>query len=292
MSSMSGVKSFLRLCFSAFFSILGGCWLIIEIVNTIFPNKVPIVGNPHFLLVPSLILSIIYIVPVTFCITYRVDGHDKIIKIRLGNILRKKNGTIVIGTNDGLSTDLELVGSGSLQAQVTKLIGQEAIADQFSEAKKNSAISEDGKYPYGLCFEGRAVRDKKVRFWTPSQKPYSFLYIIMSSLTAGQNANTTKEQLTQAIKQMFVETRKLKLKDATIYCPLLGTGTANVDLPKQEVAKILISQYIAHCSENGCNIKSFIICINWRDLQHIKLNDLRRTCEQMVVTCSNCPRER
>ncbi|MGE4274210.1 MAG: macro domain-containing protein [Desulfitobacterium sp.] len=286
---MNGVKSFLRLCFSTFFSILGGCWLIIEIVNTIFPNKVPIVGNPHFLLVPSLILSIIYIVPVTFCITYRVDGHDKIIKIRIGNILHKKNGTLVVGTNDSLSTDLDLVGSGSLQAQVTKLIGQEAIENQFSEAKRNFNVSQDGRYSFGLCFEGRAVRDKKVRF---CKKPYSFLYIIMSSLTAGQNANTTKEQLTRAIKQMFVQTSKLNIKDATIYCPLLGTGTANVDLPKQTVAEILISQYIAHCRENGCNIKSFIICIHWKDLQHIKLNDLRRTCEQMVVTCSNCPRER
>ena len=88
---MNGVKTLLKLCIQTFLSIVGGCWLAIEIINTIFPDKVPMEGNPHYLLIPSVFISAIYIGWMTFYITCRVGDFDRTISIRLGNILRQKD---------------------------------------------------------------------------------------------------------------------------------------------------------------------------------------------------------
>ena len=216
-------------------SIIGAIWTAKEISTGLFPGISilnAVFGDIRTFIYPAVlggIARMLYLLHCEIFPTYKFD--DKIIRVRIGNILKKKKGNIIIGSNEQLKTSAEEIGSQSIHKQLLeKKAGNQAEIEKIFAKYKNSAHSKSG------FFQGE-VGGKAI------------IFLVMSTLDQPQIATTTKRKMSQSIRELFSRQSELQIQNSTVFCPLLGTGEAGINLSKDEVITMIIGMFIDSCRQ-------------------------------------------
>src|SRR5699024_108585 len=99
-------------------------------------------------------------------------------------------------------------------------------------------------------------------------------------------------KMSQSIRELFSRQSELQIQNSTVFCPLLGTGEAGINLSKDEVITMIIGMFIDCCrrrtQEESDRIKRLNIVVYWKDFWKINWSELNRSLHICVEECRNC----
>lgn len=259
-------------------SILGSIWSAIQILDEFC-------GKYHFwmrwsnciwiLIVPSVIggfMRAIYLLKNNFFPTYKLS--DKTIRVRIGDILDKSKGNIIVGINAQLETDEQLIAPSSIHAQLLKEkdTNQRELEKVFEKHKKSEDFTEG--------FFQETIGGKKV------------IFLIMSCLSAPGVAYTSVELVKEKLYSLFSHQQKLHIENNTVFCPLLGTGETGIYLSKEDAVLMIVKIFLRHCKVMDQNstdkIKHLQIIVCKKDSLNIDWIRLNMKLKGMIEKCNQC----
>lgn len=263
--------------FRFIFEVIGGLWTIIEIMEKCLPDMLitqMAVGNMKVILYPALLCGvgkIIYIVRTELFPTYKFG--EKQVKICCGDILKKKDGTIVIGVNEQLKTKRHEVEEHSIHAQFIKKYGTKDIGEIFDN---------HGAFPDA----------EKQKAFAGKVNGRSLIFLKMSDLEEDGIPTTTVTRLKDSVRELFENQASLKVVNGTVYCPLLGTGASGGSMERAEVIQLLAREFlrVQPClKEDGTDrIKTLVIVIYKKDFVRLDWISLKEELDSMFSACPGC----
>lgn len=269
-------------------SAIGAAWSALDIMENFLLQLEDVQLKKDIILFVAgcaAVLCLIHYIYLLLFFTCDLGIADTSIKIRYGNILKKKNGTVVIGINQELKTDKNEIGRNSIHYQIVDANLVPNIKELFKKEKNRLEKNENGNQiaPMGTSFS-----------WNGDNKHY--LFLVMSRLLRDQTPQATREDIQTAIKTLFNQQETLDIEKGNLYIPLVGTGEAGVRISRNESIKMIVSEYIAsHAREDQKNpnhIKVLEIVIYWRDiLKYGVLTDFIHTqneIRKMIELCGQC----
>lgn len=267
-------------------SAIGITWTIIDLVNNLCDTPLNVDEEKKIILAVALvsaILILLYYVFKSMFFTCKLEKRDIEIRVRVGNILRKRKGTIVVGINKALSTNPDKIGKGSIHEQLLIKYPDNELINAFAEEERK--LIEEGKNAsMGYFFK-----------WSKGKQ--DFLFLVMSDLEHSQAPSTQREDIQLALQLLFNNQKKLPILNGHLYLPLLGTGASAVRMPRTSVMELIINEYIVararSDNQNPNRIKTLEIVIFWKDLfRGNVLSDwgtFRENVMSMVRACDSCP---
>lgn len=266
-------------------SFIGTTWAIIGIVEHLF------IGTPSAELLQIekwILLSVgfatlllhIFIDFLKFVFfSYKTESGMNI-QIRVGNILKKTNGSILVGINSQLNTDPAQIGANSIHRQLIDKIGREKVEKAFAEKKATLASANA---PMGDTFP---IKDDS----------QLFQLLVMSELSSTGSPSTNNQNLYLALSSLFMNQCNLEVLNKRMYIPLIGTGDADCQLSHADGAKLIAKAFILSKEQVNENkpwrIRTLVITIYWKDFftcgvlsQWGRLGDEIKMIEK---TCRNC----
>lgn len=254
-------------------TMLGLVWGVEEIAIHFFGDiewVKKFTDNVITILIPAIIMMIcklIHILVKEFRIKCSFDSTKIIIEI--GNLLNKKNGTILVGVNNQFKTKKSEIVKGSIHSQVVERYGERKMGKIFEYAQEKSE-------PYIEAELGGK----------------EFVFLCMSDITNDGAASSTEEQVKTAVKWLFENQRVIKVDKNVLYMPLLGTGGGGLNLSLQDTVKLIVEQYLAFMkqsdSESISKIDTLHIVVCLKDANKIEWDDLRKWIEHKRNYCYNC----
>ena len=281
-SSMKQIMHWVSLLIKNGFIILGGWWTLIQILNNQHIDVPPVIAAPWNVLYVTIFCTIaIYFLPLFSVL--RMHNSDRELCIRPGNILRKRNSSIVIGINDTLSCDLNDIGEHSIHHQLLKLDVDDKIKQCFNDQKtsdKQTAASEQNasgetkKWKYGYLFTCDV-----------SRKNQSFVFLVMSSLHKPGTVLTNPRDLQKSITQLFQSENDYVIKRGHLVIPLIGTGSAGVEMTKHDVIKMIACTYCSRTPGDCHGITRLTIKIQWRDYLKMNIHSIIKELKWIAENC-------
>ena len=259
--SEDGVKTF--------FAVLGGIWLIFEIMDSFKVFKYD--DLPKYTIYLLLLLSLCIVVitrrPITK-IKYKLAGNDLSIEVKIGNLFDQK-GQKVISTNTTFDTDIAngIIALNSLQGQFTQTYFSQNIGNLdniINDALINASYTEYQKVA------GKTRKYKMgttVRVNIVNEVYYLFA---MSDLNYDNNAHTTLENVISATESLFSFIAQ-KGENTDIIVPLFGTGRGRINANRKRVIA-RISQAFIKASEQQHFSNKIIIIIHPNDAANFQIN--------------------
>lgn len=250
------------------FSAVGACWTFFEITDHYIPKVGQLLkGNIGIMIfVFAVSASATFLRGVWVSVTCTI-GETKI-TIKPGNIIRKKDGSIVVGINNQRKTGLKELAENSIHWQLVKKYGENKFKELF---RKANVI-------------------QKVLFKETIDNKH-FIFLCMSDVENGI-ARTTKQQLEGALKILFENQDQFDVFNKRIYFPILGTGGGGIGLSKQDTIKLEISLFLDHLrkktAESIERIDELNIIVYWKDINQIDWEELETWLEMYKSYCMDC----
>lgn len=279
---MRKIINFIKKYGSISMSMMGLVWSLLEIFRYFFPDLISISVERKIMFFAAIIgpiANMLYGFLELLFFRCKIS-EDAEIKISIGNILNKRSGTVIIGINDKLVTDVEKIGEKSIHHQLMMKQKTKKLEDKFKEIQcKNNKQRVSMGYHFS---------------WT--DKRHNYLFLVMSELQFDKAPMTNKETLIKSMRELFSAQNSLSIRNKKIFVPVIGTGAADVRLTHADVVRLIAREYIfsqAHCIGNNPNrIQNLNIVVYWRDLLFGKMfKEWRSVCEdirKMVVLCGSC----
>lgn len=201
------------------------------------------------------------------------------IRIKLGNLLRKKKGFQLVPINDRLITSEpnSKITSNSIHEQL--LNGSEGLAI-YSRIKIEQKPYNGKNVPIG-------------HYFTFEKGKHHILFLATSHRNDENGTEVTLEDLRKAIHTLFTKNDLQGITYKSMYIPVIGTGAAEGRFTHEDVIKMIAKEYIICRSQattcNASRIRNLEIVISWNDRQYIK--DWKSTCEDiraMAQLCAEC----
>lgn len=255
------------------FSAIGVFWTGMEIWEHYFPDSAePVSGNVWIMIGIALATaSITFVKKMKPKVVHTIYG--KKIVVKPGNIIREKDGAIVVGVNNQMETRMESLAENSIHQQLVRKYGQRKFDRIFSQEKS----AAEGSYP----FFGGAIGKKR------------FVFLRMSDVEEGV-ASTTKQQLGRALELLFANQREIDILNHKAYFPVLGTGGGGIGLSKQEMIKFEIEAFLdfqRHKNDMSIDrIQRLIIIVYWKDMNQIDWKELDTWLGTYKCYCAECER--
>ncbi len=267
----------------ALLTALGVAWTVFEVFDHWKINPLPEKCQlPIFLAVifVTLICYALCDIWQVFFFSCKIGSSCKI-RIRIGNILKKKNGTILIGINNELDTNPRRIGDGSIHEQLISKQKDNSLLNEFEKERKQiESLAEMGhSFP-----------------WQDGQQ--SYLFLVMSSLTQAHVPKARSSDLLTAMRKLFDSQDSLVIQSRTLYVPVIGTGEAAVRLSHADVIKLIAREYIISearsTPENPQRIQTLEIVVYGKDFFNIgfiaEWHSLCQDIRTMAEQCSACIR--
>ncbi len=252
------------------FGILGGWWTVIELLNYQSISVPQFIKTPWCVLCIAIALTSVYYLLPLFKVIH-VKESDCELCVRPGNILKKKNATIVVGINDILSCDRTIIGENSIHYQLMQKKYSRQVEDRLNEAR----LSLNGqKAKYGTVFSVNAANYNKF-----------FIFLVMSNISKPGIIDTKAEDLCRAITDLFKQESSLTIKNNKLFIPIIGTGPAGVGITKYNMIKAIACAYCLHRSRDGHNITRLTIKIRWKDYLNLDIVSIIRDLQWMAKNC-------
>lgn len=204
--------------------------------------------------------------------TYHSD--DKTICIRVGDILKKCDGSIIVGVNEQLNTAPDEIGLSSIHRQLVR--NEKALASMEQ------------------IFERQRAKPAKERrgFFQGDVEHKHMIFLPMSSLRENQVVTTKTSLVSKGLTDLFRNQGRLRIENQTVFCPLLGTGEAGMHLSREETIKMIVRIYLQCCgkmtSESADKIKHLEIIVYPKDFGEIDWVRLKQELAFMISNCGSC----
>lgn len=284
----------MRSIFNGFINILkqgfaaaGFVWTLAEIIEGIFPDFNIETESIRFVIIMAFSAVIVFqlasLAAGFLFFGCDIKNREGRIKIRIGDILNKKNGSKVIGINDKLQNSIDTIGPNSLHSQFLRRYPQNDLDRMFSEALSSEA--ENGRVSMGKTFRC-PMGDEE------------YLFLVMSELEAEKAPSTERRYLRTALESFFRNQSKFEIKDKRLYIPVLGKGSAAMrNLDYFDTIKMIAGEYVySQCIyPNSANrIEELVIVLQLQDLfrmgcmSFVKMKKLQSDIRHMSELCSDC----
>lgn len=277
-----GISFWLKILYQVvkmFWIIIGGVWTLMEILKTVFSNNQFIRDcstNIWILLIPAILLSTIYgiyTIYSKFFPVYKFD--DKMLCIKIGNILKQKNGNILIGINEQLETSKDKIGVQSIHMQLLKenQKNEQQIKKSFDEFRKKNPGKRHG-------FFQADIGGKKC------------IFLIMSTIERPKAVSTSAGRIYEELISLLNGQEHLSINNHRVYVPLLGTGEAGVRMPKDAMILLIVSAFLRSCvntnDKHTDKIKQVNIIVHYKDVWDINWYEVDKKIKILVEGCRNC----
>ncbi len=246
----------------------------------------PIVSNLVFYIVGAVLVAVI--AQFSFAsYTQKIEGLDTKVSLRIGDIFDLDDGCIIVPCNNMFANDPEVIGTTSIQYQLSERIAhkkykadasieeqiQKTLAtEEFQKAKLDLPARSLAGRAYDLYPYGKIVPIKLKR----AGKDRNFYFLSMSEIKSEGNPEVTKGELLASIDEMWNFIRNKHLSGSTVVVPIMGTGAARMyDKPAMTIAKYLVKSFINNHDNLG--IDHFVLSIYPGDYlkNRIKMDELR-----------------
>lgn len=208
---------------------------------------------------------------------------NRIIKIRFGNILKQKNGTVLVPINDKLFS--RRPGGripGSLHDQLT--------ADpRYGDAITKAIILESQRMQVG---DDRCASIGH-RFSVPTRDgKFDYLFFVSAHLEKGNVSSSSYAEVRKGLRQLFGKQAGFAVRNNTLYMPAIGAG--NAGLCYEDAIRMIAQEYILGCThekyDTPVRIQTLVIMLRPRDVFR-RAMDIMALCDEietMVKVCGSC----
>jgi hypothetical protein len=206
---------------------------------------------------------------------YRIRDSEKSICIRIGNILRVRKASILIGVNDELTCTDNRIGENSIHRKLMRSKNGKNIELLFEQAKKTMQIGEKNRAPYGYAFAN-----------SPETGEKDYIFLVMSTIYADNNIRTSPENLAKAIRGFFDMENELTVKNGCVHMPIIGSGPAGVSLTMEQIIRLIACEYVNHSlTEPSHQITRLAIQIRWKDIHRVNIMEIVKAIAWMTENC-------
>lgn len=212
-----------------------------------------------------------------------ITGTDIKIEIAMGDIMTCK-GEIVVPCNTAFAGRDDIIGSRSIQSQMTSRIkqskGSSLTNDEYFEQKVSEALNSTecekrrlaevknlcgrdyNLYEYGTMASISLPIDGRER---------SVILLAVAEMTAPHKPKVDGKHLMQSIDTMWDQIASSRIREQTLVVPILGTGSAGItDKPEQTVARYIMRTFADNAPRLG--IHKLILSVYPQDYLDNKIN--------------------
>ena len=204
-----------------------------------------------------------------------IPNTAKYVSVRFGNLLRRKNGTLLVGINNTLTYDEAQIGKDSIHSQLIRKYGIKWMRNVFEAEKKKTGLKV---YPAGYAFSAEA----------PDRRAY--LFVVMSELKNPQVPTTELEQVRKVVQGLFASD-DFRCRNNRLYSPILGTGSAGLQNSQKDVAEQIAFEFVCADAAHSAAVHELVLVFRWRNLSKVDLAALRRSIQQIAERCRVCGRK-
>lgn len=261
------------------FAAIGTAWTALEIIGIVPFSESFLNWIKESSFAILVIVGIVCGIGKLICSVYRVFFHtyhseDKTIRIRVGDILERRGGNIIVGVNEQLITAPAEIGPSSIHRQLTRTGGPRSDAEQIFREQRMKPAGERERF-----FQGD-VEDKHI------------IFLPMSSLEGKQVVTTTLKMVSEKLADLFCNQGRLQVVNQTVFCPLLGTGEAGMHLSKEDTIKMIVRIFLQSCGkmtdDSVDKIKHLEIIVHSKDFREIDWTRLNQELDFMIRNCGSC----
>ena len=259
-----------------------GTFLTLADIHEYFSDTKIEIGLFRLFICCSVFVLVVNFVWKTLAFQCKFHGN-RIIKIRFGNIMKQKHGTVLVPINDKLFA--RRPGGaipGSLHDQ---LIADPRYGDSITKAIIQQAQQQkvtDGQYaPIGHHFSV-ATRDGK----------YDYLFFVSAHFEKENVSSSSYTSVRQGLRQLFREQAGFAVRNNTLYMPAIGAG--NAGLCYEDAIRMIAQEYILGCAhgkeDTPVRVQTLVIMLRPRDVFRRAL-DIMALCDEietMVKVCGSC----
>lgn len=275
--------------FGTFLEFLGGVWLLLEIgyfFDLPWASKFKNLSwcGLGLLTIAAIIYTLIRRRPV-MAVCECIANMDIKVEIKVDSIFNI-DGACIVPTNSTFDTSFEggLISEKSLQGQFTKLYYDEVryldddIARSLSSVTPTEKIEiknrKSNKYSIGMAVK-------------INRKQKTFYLLAISDLNGRGVAQSSYENIKKALAEIWVYIAQ-NGENGILAMPVLGTGSARVNVQRSDVIKEIIRSFVAACSQRRF-VDKLTICISPKDYHEhnidlIELHDfLKYACKYTEI---------
>ena len=270
-------------------TVIGAIWSIREIIMELIPQANISLNLQRTVICIAAILvvakNLFLIIKCTFMFRCKINGKESIIKMDIGDIFNKKNGSKVIGINDRLENNSELIGEKSIHNQFLLKFPDNKLGELLESEKKKlgeNKLAEMGK-AYKYKFKG-----------------VMYLFLVMSKLESEKAPVTEKDYIRIALEKFFRDQSHYEISNGKLYIPVIGKGSAAMgNMNYFETIKMIAGEYIhSQCiyPNNSNRIEELDIILRLSDIFSKggigcfrKLRQAQKDIENMSRMCIGCP---
>lgn len=195
----------------------------------------------------------------------KVPNRDVTVKLTKGNILKKRNKSVIVPINNRFRVDPSknspLIESNSVLSQLVKKEFnsepkelQNLISQQLRE---NKTPNNNGIYKWG---EVISIMGKKKKY-----------YLFVNTLLNEQNIPSCNEEiLTTSLAKLWEHLSQGAGKEDFII-PLVGTGRGRINETREDVFKHILRSFLASLANTNF-ADSLTICMLRKDIKKCKIN--------------------
>lgn len=225
-----------------------GVWIVVEILShfsTPFEewsrgNFGMLIGIFLFGLVPVGVGRFLWKCSSVLSIHHRFDDTDVSIAIHVGDIFCL-SGAYVISSNTTFDTDITggLISSGSLQGQFTKRYydKEQHLDKELEESLRSEAFAIDRNKP---------KKNKRYEIGTiakVSPRNQVAYFVAIAELNSSGIAYSSLDNVRDSLRKLWSYIRNHGGLDRLVI-PVLGTGRARIDVPRQVMVQEIIRSFI------------------------------------------------
>lgn len=259
-----------------------GTFLTLADIHEYFGGEKIEIGLFRLFIVCAIVVLFFNFVWKTLVFNCKFHGN-RIIKIRFGNILKQKNGTVLVPINDKLFS--RRPGGripGSLHDQLTAdpRYG-DAITKAIIQESQRMVVGDNQYAPIGHRFSV-ATRDGK----------RDYLFFVSAHFEKENVSNSSYVAVRLGLRQLFSQQAGFAVRNNTLYMPAIGAG--NAGLCYEDAIRMIAQEYILSCThekdDTPVRAQTLVIMLRPRDVFKRAL-DILTLCDEietMVKVCGNC----
>ena len=219
----------------------------------------------------------------------KIGTITRSVSIRTGNILARRNSTILVGVNDILTCDVNVIGQNSIHHQIIKKYHKtygdswiiDGFANEYEKCRASSLVDSCGHIPYGHCF----------KLSSPDEMQ-DYIFIVASTLQSSQVQTpiTKTSDYKYIFDGLFQNLNSFRCKDNRLYLSLIGTGAAGNDVDKNKLIEYICFRFIRTPSDRNA-VHDLVIMVRPKKVINgeIKLVSAYDSIEKLSEKCLSCP---
>ncbi len=233
---------------------LGYIWLLARVASVSWPSA----SESWCVVVLPLLFAMWSNYRSTSSVKHRLKDTDVWIEIKIGDLFKKVSGSLVVSANSTFDTSVSggIISADSVQGQFTnKYYDNEAHLDRDLE----TALEGE---KFDSIEDGRNGKKKRYAIGTVAKiqpKEQTVYMVAIADMNENGIATGSPDGLIRSLGKLWHYIAEHgEIKPVTV--PVLGTGSARINIKREDMVKEIVRSFIAACSEKRfCDRLAIII---------------------------------